>query len=82
VIGAARSLTMMGEEVLPGLYEREIDYLCGYEWALTARDILWRRSKLKLHLNHNAESVLDTWLADYQHTLGGESEPALSQHVG
>ena len=64
VIGAARSLAMMGEEVLPGLYEREIDYLCGYEWALTGRDILWRRSKLGLHLPPDSEARLDAWLAD------------------
>jgi glycerol-3-phosphate dehydrogenase len=64
VIGAARSLAMMGEEVLPGLYEREIDYLCGYEWALTARDILWRRSKLGLHLPPDSEVRLGAWLAD------------------
>jgi glycerol-3-phosphate dehydrogenase len=64
VIGAARNLAMMGEEVLPGLYEREIDYLCGYEWAQTAHDILWRRSKLGLHLPPDAEAHLDHWLAD------------------
>jgi glycerol-3-phosphate dehydrogenase len=64
LIGAARNLPMMGEEVLPGLYEREIDYLCGFEWALTARDILWRRSKLGLHLPPTSEALLDAWLAD------------------
>jgi glycerol-3-phosphate dehydrogenase len=64
LIGAARNLPMMGEEVLPGLYEREIDYLCGYEWALTARDILWRRSKLGLHLPPESEARLTAWLAD------------------
>jgi len=63
LIGAARNLPMMGEEVLPGLYEREIDYLCGYEWALNARDILWRRSKLGLHLPPASEAALDAWLA-------------------
>ena len=64
LVGAARNLPMMGEEVLPGLYEREIDYLCGYEWALTARDILWRRSKLGLHLPPESEARLTVWLAD------------------
>ncbi len=63
LIGAARNLSMMGEEVLPGLYEREIDYLCGFEWALTARDILWRRSKLGLHLPPGSEAHLAAWLA-------------------
>jgi glycerol-3-phosphate dehydrogenase len=64
LIGAARNLAMMGEEVLPGLYEREIDYLCGYEWAQSARDILWRRSKLGLHLPADSTARLDAWLAD------------------
>ena len=64
LIGAARNLAMMGEEVLPGLYEREIDYLCGYEWAHSARDILWRRSKLGLHLPPDSTARLDAWLAD------------------
>jgi glycerol-3-phosphate dehydrogenase len=64
LIGAARNLAMMGEEVLPGLYEREIDYLCGYEWAAAARDILWRRSKLGLHLPPDSAARLDAWLAD------------------
>ena len=62
VIGAARSLSMMGEEVLRGLYEREIDYLCSYEWATCAHDILWRRSKLGLHLPAGSEAHLDAWL--------------------
>jgi glycerol-3-phosphate dehydrogenase len=64
LIGAARNLAMMGEEVLPGLYEREIDYLCGYEWAQAAHDILWRRSKLGLHLPPDSAARLDAWLAD------------------
>jgi glycerol-3-phosphate dehydrogenase len=64
LIGAARTLALMGEEVLPGLYEREIDYLCGHEWARSARDILWRRSKLGLHLPPQSEAHLDAWLAD------------------
>jgi glycerol-3-phosphate dehydrogenase len=64
LVGAARTLAMMGEEVLPGLYEREIDYLCGFEWAHTARDILWRRTKLGLHLPQDSEARLDAWLAD------------------
>jgi glycerol-3-phosphate dehydrogenase len=64
VVGAARTLAMMGEEVLPGLFEREIDYLCGFEWAHSARDILWRRTKLGLHFPQGSEARLDLWLAD------------------
>jgi glycerol-3-phosphate dehydrogenase len=62
VIGDARSLEDMGEEVLPQLYAREIEYLRREEWAQTAEDILWRRSKLGLHLPADAAQRLQRWL--------------------
>jgi glycerol-3-phosphate dehydrogenase len=62
VIGDARSLADLGEEVVPQLHEREIDYLQREEWALMAEDILWRRSKLGLHLPASATDTLTSWL--------------------
>jgi len=62
VIGKARSTAELGEEVLPGLHANEIDYLQRDEWARTAEDILWRRSKLGLHLPADAARRLDAWL--------------------
>ena len=50
VVGDAQTITDMGEEVLPQLYEREVSYLCREEFARTVDDILWRRTKLGLHL--------------------------------
>ncbi|HEX8605942.1 MAG TPA: glycerol-3-phosphate dehydrogenase [Pseudoduganella sp.] len=58
----------MGEQVLPGLYEAELAYLRRHEWAATADDILWRRTKLGLHLGPEAPAVLDAWLR--AHPLG------------
>jgi glycerol-3-phosphate dehydrogenase len=49
VVGDARSLEDMGEELLPELYEREVVYLCREEFARTVDDILWRRTKVGLH---------------------------------
>jgi len=53
----------MGEEVASGLYAVEIDYLRRREWAVSAADMLWRRSKLGLHLPPGTEARLDAWLA-------------------
>lgn len=53
----------LGEQVLPGLYENEVRYLVRHEWATTAEDILWRRSKLGLRLPPEAAGTLDAWLA-------------------
>ena len=63
LLGNARSLRDLGEEILPGLYVREIDYLRQEEWAVTAEDILYRRSKLALHLPDGSAARLDDWLA-------------------
>ncbi len=53
---------VLGEEVVPGLYAGEVDYLCHREWARTAEDILWRRTKLGLHLPPTAQAQLDAWM--------------------
>ena len=52
----------MGEEIAPGLYVAEINYLMEHEWAVTAADILWRRSKLGLHVPAGTEAKLDAWM--------------------
>ncbi len=39
----------MGKALVGGLTEAEIRYLVAEEWAMTAEDILWRRTKLGLH---------------------------------
>ena len=41
----------LGVDFGAGLFQAEIDYLIGQEFALTAEDILWRRSKRGLHLS-------------------------------
>jgi glycerol-3-phosphate dehydrogenase len=56
------ALAQMGEEIASGLYKAEVDYLREQEWAVSARDILWRRSKLGLHLPADTEALLDAWL--------------------
>jgi glycerol-3-phosphate dehydrogenase len=55
----------LGEAVLPGLYAREIAYLRSHEFARTAEDMLFRRSKLGVHLGAESVRVLDGWLATH-----------------
>jgi glycerol-3-phosphate dehydrogenase len=51
----------MGAEVAPGLHERELRYLEGDEWATTAQDVLWRRSKLGLHYRPAERDAVERW---------------------
>ncbi|TYC52086.1 glycerol-3-phosphate dehydrogenase [Rhodobacterales bacterium] len=46
------------------LYEVEVNWLIGEEWARTAEDILWRRTKLGLRLTSEQVSMLDTYVSD------------------
>jgi len=66
VLGAAVSLADLGEAIQPGLYEAELRYLVEEEWATCSDDILWRRSKLRLHLPAGADAAVDAWLARYR----------------
>ena len=59
----ADSIAALGEQVLPGLHTVEIDWLRRHEFARCAEDILWRRSRLGLHLPSDAAARLDAWLA-------------------
>ncbi|EZP37186.1 glycerol-3-phosphate dehydrogenase [Janthinobacterium lividum] len=55
----------MGEEIAAGLYAAEVDYVRRHEWAVSAADILWRRSKLGLHLPRETAGTLDAWLLQH-----------------
>jgi glycerol-3-phosphate dehydrogenase len=53
----------LGAEVAPGLYEAELFYLRRHEWACTAEDVLWRRTKLGLHLDAPQREAVAQWMA-------------------
>ncbi|HEY1091776.1 MAG TPA: glycerol-3-phosphate dehydrogenase [Burkholderiaceae bacterium] len=63
VLGGAHALSDLGAEVAPGLFEAELDYLRREEWALSSEDVLWRRSKLGLHLSAQQRAQVAARLA-------------------
>jgi glycerol-3-phosphate dehydrogenase len=50
LLDAVSNLSGLGEDYGDGVFAVEIDYLVKREWARTPEDILWRRSKLGLHV--------------------------------
>jgi glycerol-3-phosphate dehydrogenase len=62
VLDGAQSLEGLGEEVVTGLYEAELRYLMRQEWARTAADVLWRRTKLGLHLAPRCAEKVQAWM--------------------
>lgn len=53
----------LGRDFGSGLTETEVRYLVTEEWAKTADDILWRRTKLGLRLPKEATAEIDTFIA-------------------
>ncbi|MBI5718548.1 MAG: glycerol-3-phosphate dehydrogenase [Burkholderiales bacterium] len=53
----------LGAEVAPGLHEAELRYLQEHEWARSADDVLWRRSKLGLHFTAAERKAVSDWWA-------------------
>lgn len=64
LLANARTIDDLGYHFGASLYEREVDYLVKSEWATTADDILWRRTKLGLQLNAAEQDSLQKWLND------------------
>ncbi|WP_336981061.1 glycerol-3-phosphate dehydrogenase [Altererythrobacter fulvus] len=50
-LGKAKAWGDLGRHFGAGLSEAEVTYLREVEWARTAEDVLWRRSKLGLHMS-------------------------------
>jgi glycerol-3-phosphate dehydrogenase len=54
----------LGREIAPQVFEGELAYLRRVEWARTGEDVLWRRSKLGLHLQAGERDAVTAWVAD------------------
>ncbi len=60
---AAPDQSNSGAEIAPGLFEAEMNYLHTFEWARSADDVLWRRSKLGLHYTPAQRAAVAQWCA-------------------
>ncbi|MDN7547446.1 glycerol-3-phosphate dehydrogenase [Burkholderia cenocepacia] len=67
VVADAKSLADLGAEIAPGIHDAELRYLRDAEWATCAQDVLWRRSKLGLHVAPGTldavTAAVDAWFA-------------------
>lgn len=62
VLGDARGLPDLGRYFGADLYERELAYMIEHEFARTAEDVLWRRSKRGLVLSPEQRRAVAEWV--------------------
>ena len=65
MLGTAQTTKHLGQGFGATLTEREVAWLMRHEYARTADDVVWRRSKLGLRLSDDQIATLETWMADY-----------------
>jgi len=61
ILGDGETQPELGQNFGAGLYEIEAKYLINHEWATSADDILWRRSKLGLHMSEAQRAAFTRW---------------------
>ena len=64
LLGDARSQAELGADFGATLTEAEVRWLMTREYARTAEDVVWRRSKLGLRLTPAQIAALDAWMTD------------------
>jgi len=72
-LAEAKNRAELGRDFGHGLSEAEVRYLVAQEWAQTAADILWRRSKLGLRFSAAETSELDGFV---RHLVNPDSQPS------
>jgi glycerol-3-phosphate dehydrogenase len=63
ILDGARRMEDLGRTFGADLTEREVRYLMDAEWAMTADDVLWRRTKLGLRLSSEEAAALGAYMA-------------------
>jgi glycerol-3-phosphate dehydrogenase len=65
LLGDARRREDLGEDFGANLTAREIDYLVAHEWARTADDVLWRRTKCGLPMTLQQRKRVAAYMAEH-----------------
>jgi glycerol-3-phosphate dehydrogenase len=64
VLGRATTIADLGRHFGDTLYAAEVDYLIEHEWATTAEDVLWRRTKCGLHMTPAERDAVSHYIHD------------------
>lgn len=73
ILGHASNANELGPIIAGDLYEAELRYLLETEFATLAQDVLYRRSKLYLHLTADEQQRVADWIAAWH---DGQLHPA------
>ena len=68
ILDGSKSPGDLGRDFGHGLYEAEVRFLMEYEWARTADDVLFRRTRLGIRMDEHEKAELEAWMEKQRHT--------------
>ncbi|MDQ0132735.1 glycerol-3-phosphate dehydrogenase [Neorhizobium galegae] len=71
ILGNATRMQDLGHHFGGDLYEAEVKYLVDREWAMSAEDVLWRRTKDGLRLSEPEKQYLEEYMAAIPAKMAG-----------
>jgi glycerol-3-phosphate dehydrogenase len=74
LLGKAASLNDLGRNFGTDLYEAEVRYLIEQEWAMSAEDVLWRRTKRGLRLTKDQAAGLQSFMEGLTNLVSSAAE--------
>lgn len=75
LLSGTHDIEALGQPFGAQLYAREVDYLIEHEWARTAEDILWRRTKCGLHMSAHERTNVADYLARHSQSARAKTLP-------
>ena len=79
LLGANRSAADCGRDFGGDLTAAEVDYLVEQEFARSAEDVVWRRTKSGLRMSADEIAALHQWMEDRRAGLAGRPAPPLDR---
>jgi len=80
ILGDAKTPADLGTHFGDTLYAAEVDHLVAVEWARSAEDVLWRRTKCGLHLSREQCDAVGAYLHEqYGSTIALDSSGRVAQ---
>ena len=64
----------LGTEIAPDVFAGELAHLREHEWARSGDDVLWRRTKLGLHLDAAGRAAVSAWMTMQEEAAGAFSD--------
>ena len=74
MLEGAQDAADLGADFGATLTEREVAWLMRHEYARSAADVVWRRSKLGLRMSTDQIAALDTWMRAHRHISSAAAE--------